>query len=118
MINQTKTLIIDLIECKIKILREFLFRIAIGDGILSNAEMNILFSIDLNLDLLHDSVISAYDDNIIDEHEINEFERIIRQIEDEAISTARFDDCITHDDRRLIKILQILLIEFQKILLR
>ena len=118
MINETKFMIIELIECKIKILREFLFRTAIGDGILSDEEINILYSIDLNLDLLHYSIISAYEDNIIDESEIMEFERIIRQIEDEAISTAKFDDCITHDDRRLIKILQILLIEFQKILLR
>lgn len=113
-----KTLIIELIECKIKILREFLFGIAMGDGILSTEEIEILQSIDLNLDLLQNAVVNAYDDEIIDEHERKEFGRIIRQIEDEAISTAKFDDCISHEDRLLLKILQILLIEFQKILLR
>ena len=116
--NVTTIRMIELIECKIRILREFLFRTALGDGLISDGEIRILFSIDLNLDLLHDSVINAYEDDIIDNKEIEEFERIIRLIEDEAISTAKFDNCISHEDRLLLKILQILLVEFEKMLLR
>lgn len=112
------TPIIGLIECKCRILREFLFRIAMGDGILSSEEIDILISIDLNLDLLQYAVIKAFEDNIIDEYENKELERIIKQIEEDAISTAKLNDCISHDERLLIRMLQVLLLEYQKILLR
>lgn len=118
MIKDAKTMIAKLIGYKIRFLSDFLFRIAMSDGILSDEEINILSSIFQNLDLLLYAVINAYEDNVIDEYEISQFERIIAQIGDQAISTAKFDDCITDDDGRLIKILQISLIEFQKILLR
>ena len=118
MINTTQTTIINLIDCKINILREILLCTAMADGILTGDEINILSSIDQNLDLLCHTVLCAYKDNIIDEYEIREFERIIRQIENQAISTAKFDNCISFDDRRLIKTLQGSLVQFQKILLK
>ena len=115
---EATTVIKKTIECKMMILREFLFRIAMGDGILSDDEIELLFSINLNLNLLHSAAFKALEDNYIDEYESKELERLIKQIENDAISTAKFDDCITHDDGRLIRILQILLIEFNKILVR
>lgn len=118
MIKIPKTIIIGLFDTKIRILREILFRTALGDGILSESEIKILSSIDLNLDLLYCTVVSAYEDNVIDHSERDEFERLIEKIEDEAVSTAKFDDCVTSDDMRLIKILGILLIDFQKLLLK
>ncbi len=115
---EATTIIKQTVECKMMILREFLFRIAMGDGILSDDEIEILLSINLNLDILHNAVFKALEDNNIDEYESKELGTLIKQIENDAISTAKFDDCISHDDRRLIRILQILLIEFQKILVR
>jgi len=118
MISNPQTTIINLIESKIKILKQILFCTAMADGILTGEEMAILSSIDQNLDILCYNIICAYEDNIIDDNEIIEFERIIKEIEHHAISTAKFDDCISQNDRRLIETLQGSLVQFQKILLR
>lgn len=89
-----------------------------GDGILSDDELKLLFSINFNLTLLQDSVNKAYEDQFIDESEKDEIEKIINYIKDDAISTAKFDDCITREDGILLTILQPVLIEFRKLLLK
>jgi hypothetical protein len=108
--------VIKLLEVKIKLLREFLIRVALADGILSNEEINILLSIDLNLIILHKALVKAYEDRIIDENESNEIRMLLHQIEDDAVSVAKFDECITREDRNLLITLQKTLIEIQKIM--
>ena len=105
-------------EIKIKFLREWLFRTAMSDGILSNNELKILFSIEFNLTNLQEAVKKAFEDKIIDEYEKDIIGKIIYKIKDDAISIAKFDDCITQEDVVLLKILQVVLIEFQKLLLK
>ncbi len=109
-------MVLRLLEVKIQILREFLIKIAFADGILSDDEINILLSINLNLEILHKALIKAYEDKIIDENERQEIKIILNQTEDDAVSIAKFDECITQEDRRLLVILQKSLIEIQKIM--
>ena len=112
------TLIVKLVEFKINFLREWLFRTAMSDGMLSDDELNLLFSIELNLTILQNVITKAYEDHIIDEYERDKIGKIIDQIKDDAISSAKFDDCITQEDGVLLTILQHVLIDFQKLLLK
>ena len=109
-------MVLRLLEVKIKLLREFLIRVALTDGILSHEEINILLSIDLNLNILHKALVIAYEDIIIDQSESDESMGILNQRDDDAISVAKFDECITQEDKRLLIILQKALIEIQKIM--
>ncbi len=109
------TMVLRLLEAKIKILREVLIRVALADGILSNEEIEVLMSIDPNLELLHKALVKAYEDRIIDKNESNGITILLNQIEDDAVSVAKFDECITQEDRRLLFVLQKTLIEIQRI---
>lgn len=115
------TRIIGIVEFHIKFTREWLFRTAMGDGILSDEELNILFSTDINFTLLQDTVNKACEDQIIDEYEKHEIKKIINLISDNAISTEKINDCLTQEliDRyRLLKILQLQMIPVENLLLK
>lgn len=111
-------MLIKLVEIKIRFLREWLFRSAMSDGVLSDSELKILFSIEFNLTLLQEAVDKAYEDHIIDKFEKNEIRNLINKIKDDAISSAAFDDSITKEAGVLLIILQTVLIEFQKLFLK
>ncbi|MHA2033308.1 MAG: hypothetical protein ACW99A_08530 [Candidatus Kariarchaeaceae archaeon] len=116
--DETALLTVKLVEFKIRFVRACLFGTAIADGILTDEEIDMLLSIDFNLDLLHYAVLKAYEDQKITKEEKIELNEILIKIEDDAISKAKFSTCITRDNNRLLKVLEIVLLEFHKLLLR
>lgn len=102
------------IQEKLDRLKQSLLNKALSDGQISAEERMILNSINYDIDNLFDTLDEAFEDNIITSEEKQDLVSLVKRINNDAETTASFDEYLSKDEESLLLRLKRTLVDVQK----